>query len=98
MRRRFVLNDLLTHIHPVPVYDLTDRMLAWGVEHGVEDVESARFEDLREDLAEVHLPRLEAAGLVESVDGERYTLTESAMELEAVERDLDQKSTVRSAD
>ena len=88
-RRRFVLNDLLSHIHPVPVYDLTDRMLAWGAAEGIETIETARFEELRRSLAEDHLPRLERAGLVEAVDEERYTLTHSGLELEASERDVD---------
>ena len=88
-RRRFVLDDLLSRIHPVPVYDLTDRMLSWGAEHGVESVETTSFEELRRNLVEEQLPRLVAAGLVESVGDERYTLTSSGMELEASERNLD---------
>lgn len=91
-RRRFVLDDLLSHIHPVPVYDLTDRMLAWGAAESVETVESADFEELHRSLVEEHLPRLERAGLVEPLDDGRYALTQSGLELEAAERDVGPES------
>jgi hypothetical protein len=85
-RRRFVMHDLTTHFHPVPAYDLADRLSAW--ESTAE--EPVSFEEARRQLVEEHLPRLERAGLVESTDGpDRYAPTGKALDLELTVRGLE---------
>jgi hypothetical protein len=86
-RRRFVLADLLSRIHPVAVYDLTDRLCGWeaDTDGGAED---PRFESVRRDLLDDHLPALVDADLLERVDG-RYRLTEQGMAVEAAARGVD---------
>lgn len=86
-RRRFALYDLISHFHPVPVYDLADRLLAW--ERTTTD-ESPTFEEVAERLREDHLPALQSVGLVEpSAGGERYTASQQALDFELTVRQLE---------
>jgi len=80
------MHDLTTHFHPVPAYDLADRLSEW--ESTAE--EPVSFEEARRQLVEEHLPRLERAGLVESTDGPtRYEPTRKALDLELTARGLE---------
>ncbi|MFD1512109.1 DUF7344 domain-containing protein [Halomarina rubra] len=85
-RRRFLLRDLTAHYHPVPTYDLADRLRAF--EHTADRPIS--FDEVHRQLVEEHLPRLEAAGLVETA-GERgrYVPTDETLDTELTVRHLE---------
>jgi hypothetical protein len=87
-RRRFVVSDLLRRVHPVAVYDLTDRLVGSTVDIGG-DATTSEFEATRRGLLEEHLPALVDDGLVERVGGERVALTRAGMRAGATVRDAD---------
>jgi hypothetical protein len=93
-RRRFVVSDLLRRVHPVAVYDLTDRLVGSSVDTGREGTTN-EFEATRRGLLEEHLPALVDAGLVERVDGERVALTRAGMRAGAAVRDGDREGETR---
>jgi hypothetical protein len=83
-RRRYVLSDLVRHFHPVPLYDLVDRLACW--ERG-ESVTGETRRLIREDLTENHIPPMVDLGLIEfSPEDERLTLTVDGMRAERVRR------------
>ena len=85
-RRRFVVSDLLEHYHPVPAYDLADRLRAWEDANG----ETISFDEVRRQLVEDHLPRLEREGLVESVSGHGgYVPSSRVLDVELSRRSID---------
>lgn len=81
-RRRIVLTELIHHYHPLPIYDLVERLL------DREELADAGREPLRDDLLEEHLPRMQEAGLVEAVEGERFAPTRLGIAVENTRRGL----------
>lgn len=80
--RRFVLADLATHFHPVPVYDLADRA-ATELDPGLASADAYR--SVRVALAHDHLPVLESAGLIQNVGG-RVELTAEGVDVARLSR------------
>ncbi|MWG33228.1 DUF7344 domain-containing protein [Halomarina oriensis] len=86
-RCRFALYDLISHFHPVPVYDLADRLLAW---ERTRNDERLTFEEVQERLRDDHLPALQSVGLVETTtNGTRYTASRRALDFESTIRELE---------
>lgn len=85
-------------MHPVPVYDLADRLVSWERDRPGADGESPQFDDVRRALRDDHLPKLVAAGLVEVVEDGRYHLTERGLAVEATTRDGDYEGSSRTAE
>jgi len=80
--RRFVLDDLATHFHPVPVYDLADRA-ATELDAGLASTDAYR--SVRVALTHDHLPVLESAGLIQYVGG-RVELTADGLDVARLSR------------
>lgn len=79
-RRRFALHHLKHEAESVDVGELATQVAAWENEIQVEDVTSKQRRRVYNALQQTHVPKLEAAGVVD-VDRREVALTERADDL-----------------
>ncbi|WP_416838356.1 ArsR family transcriptional regulator [Haloferax sp. DFSO52] len=78
--RRYVLEYLNDRIDPVSVWDLSIALATRTTDRPANEIDIQTVEQAEAGIVHVHIPKLEAANLVES-DGDTISLTDHAQTL-----------------